>query len=83
MKIKVTPDVPAFAPRTISFTVESQKELDSLYTLFNYAPIMREVLASGGHYFNEVATELRKAGANRDVFEKFSEAMRKKFGGIF
>ena len=39
MKYKVSQDTKSFQPVTVTFTLETQKELDAMATLFNCVPI--------------------------------------------
>lgn len=57
MRAEVTRALEEFKPIQVTFTLESQQEVEEMYTLCNYA-VITDALASLEHSFDTVRTRL-------------------------
>ncbi len=69
MKVTIRQLTKTFQPVSVTFTLETQKELDALGTLFNHYPTLRALKNISGTPWGGIYSQLAEAGADIHLIE--------------
>lgn len=76
MKLNVIKTEPTFTPVRLEWVIETQRELDTMHSLFNYSPFCDAI----GVDSDSIRTTLKQAGADTSTeqWHKFVSIMDRK-----
>lgn len=79
MKHSVTTKSAPFTPVVLTVVLESQKELDAFYCIFNHSSISDAAAKVFGVHSTDfdMAATLRRSGASYDTFGEYAEALKR------